>query len=136
MYNSLHLYYLQQLGISPWLKVKAKNPHKLLIVLNSPSNPKATNLFERLRIAIALSENEVSVVFVDEVMSDETKRHLNRLNPELVLDLGVSTEEMQRFKWACPVLKSYSPEFLLNNPLQKKVLFDAINYINQQLSTV
>jgi DNA polymerase III psi subunit len=69
MYNNRALYYLKQMGITPWITKNAptESAHKL-IVLASASLPKsATHLLKQILASLTLDEEHILLLFNDEI---------------------------------------------------------------------
>lgn len=147
MYSDLTLYYLNQLGITPWIikenfvDVPNKDLIKLVVLVHSNTNKskKAQSLLKRMMAFINLDDDELLILNIGANDSNEpnsTSWHtqLEKKSPLAILSLGCNTETLlSDFNLSCPVLTSKDPEHLLSNPSAKKSVFCDLSYLNEKL---
>ena len=151
MYSNLTLYYLNQMGIVPWVtresyahfigseKSTELSRVKLLILL--PLNPshKAQALFKQIINFINLPEADLLKLHVVE---EEVLFNKQLLDAKIILDtslvawsLGLKKELFLASNLNCTVIHSDSIDHLLQHPQAKKKMFADLSFIKKQLST-
>jgi hypothetical protein len=135
MYSHLTLYYLNQIGITPWINKQDSlnnksqmSDHiapKIIIVKNNKLDNKAEGLFNRMVSYINLKEPDllISETLSSSLVSDEQ-------SPQAILLLGVDFEDLiSELNLKCPVFTGVSPDVLLINPSEKRAVFQALHSI-------
>lgn len=146
MYSNTALYYLNQLGIRPWIKrtsllFKEDNQtqqecFKLLVFISSTLSAKAKSLLQQMMACINLEQHELSIIPVEarDFSSQNSAQWQNQI-PAAILVLGLNESPLlQELHFSCPVFSSIDPEHLINHPVDKKIIFKDLNTINQLLS--
>ncbi|MDR3442362.1 MAG: DNA polymerase III subunit psi [Legionella sp.] len=146
MYSNTTLYYLNQLGIRPWIKrtsllFKEDNQaqqeyFKLLVFISSTLSAKAKSLLQQMMTCINLEQHELSIIPVEERdFSSQNSAQWHNQTPAAILVLGLNESPLlQEVHFSCPVLSSIDPDHLINHPADKKIIFKDLNTINQLLS--
>ncbi|KTD50781.1 DNA polymerase III subunit psi [Legionella quateirensis] len=137
MYTNLTLYYLKQLGITPWVHketclvleppaLKSKQASPSLIVIKQPHlSKKAEVLLKKMIAYLDLNETEV---LVSETPQEYSFSENN--SPKVIWVLGLEYSELfHTTQCHCPVLSGVSPEHLLHNPLEKREVFKVLHSI-------
>lgn len=125
MYSNLTLYYLNQLGITPWViksrAIKEEGIPKLMVISPENISKKAQILLKRMLDFLG---------FPFELIHNATDyKHWD--NPLLaVLILGIDGLDLHV---NCPVFSSMNPEFLLENPAYKKQAFKELSCVKEQI---
>ncbi|MFI4955451.1 MAG: DNA polymerase III subunit psi [Gammaproteobacteria bacterium] len=145
MYNERSLYYLNQLGITPWITRgqgasclgEAQNTLKLVVFSLSNQSKKAQILLKRMMAFVALDESELLMICVDNINPETAhlKMHqvvLANATPLAVLTLGVDTTHLaQELNLQCPILSNFNLDHLLHNPAEKRKVFnDLLSVLN------
>ncbi|TAL61905.1 MAG: hypothetical protein EPN84_07205 [Legionella sp.] len=130
MYDQRKLYYLQQMGIRPWVSATPIISNKLIVLMSSRISAKAQALTKRFLSLIQLGEDELEVVHIQD---NDLSSQLKNKNPWMILSLGFQAKELEPLNLNCHIVSTYSPEFLLQFPLQKKVLLKDLQFINVQI---
>ncbi len=134
MYSDLTLYYLKQLGITPWvMKQNVSNnteqilnviAPKIVILKKNTLNDKAEVLFRKMVNYLNLNDSEL---LITESLSSSSL--FEKHSPQAILLLGLNSDEFVSNNFNCPVLFGNSPEDLLTNPLEKRSVFKALHSI-------
>lgn len=112
-YNPLQLYYLNQLGIVPWVqRTKETEAIKLAVILPEQPSQKGKNLLKQMLLFVGLPENEVHIT---------SSAALNKSMPLAALALGVAPSDTN-----FPIFSGENLEFILNNPSCKKQIFSTL----------
>ncbi len=131
MYSNLSLYYLNQLGIRPWIKRTEVLEDRLKLFVFSPSNLsiKATILLNQMIKYIHLDSNELILIPIQDSASLSDYRHqIDQKNPLAVLVIGINPSQLNL---NCPMVLCDSPDDLLQHPTHKKKVFQELSYLNQ-----
>ncbi len=136
MYSDLSLYYLGQIGITPWImrdvqEVSLSNErHKLVILKKAKYSDKAQILLKRMLAFINCDENDVLIIDVDK--SPLKGEQFNNQSPVAVLGFGLDVNQyLCDAPLDCPILSSVDPQALIENPSSKKKIFKDLMYINE-----
>lgn len=152
MYSNLTLYYLNQMGINPWIKKETysnivnrsvinsiNSSIKLVVFISSNQSDKARILFKRMMSFINVGMEELLIINVDSSVigdrhSQEWKEQLKNKKPLATLVLGVNTIDLSGLNFGCPVISGMEPDFLLKQPKEKKNIFKVLNYIKDLIN--
>lgn len=160
MYSNLTLYYLNQMGINPWIYKEnsltlheadslatsdlsdssESTPLKLVIILSSELNSKAQLLFKRMIDYINIDDNELLTITMEQNgLPDNAHQQwasqLDNKKPLAVLSLGPKANQfLTDDNISYPVLQSMPLEYLLNNPSYKKKIFQDLHYIKNLIT--
>lgn len=140
MPSELTYYYLNQMGIIPWVvKATPINPsprHQadkhVIVLMSADDNLKVLSLVKRIVACIPLTS-----VFLD--VDDKNGIHcwhqeLNQTAPVALWSLSSNAEDFIReFKMTCPILSSLDPLYVLNNPSSKRQVFADITALKVTL---
>jgi hypothetical protein len=122
MYNPVSLYYLNQLGITPWIKKETllnQNHSKLIVLYSANTTKKAELLWNKIISYLSIEGLELSL-HCDNFLS-ELKMQLNKQIPMAILVFGINSDSFPTdIVNTCPIMYCPSMEYLLNNPLDKK----------------
>lgn len=135
MYSNLTLYYLNQIGIIPWVKKQSSlnnkpelseySAPKLIILKNNTLNDKAEALFKKMLGYLNLNESDL---LVSDSLSPALV--LDEQSPKAILLLGMELETLtSRTNLSCPVLSGVSPDVLLKKPSEKRAVFQVLHSI-------
>ncbi len=141
MYSNLNLYYLNLMGIKPWLNKNNLNPNKtnievkLLILTSSNLSIKEKTLLQQIIHFLALeNEHYKHVELQNGILSDE-----RALESKCILILGDDSELNHSVIKTCITtkvfFKSNSLNELINNPLLKKKLFKLLVSLKEGLTS-
>lgn len=137
MYSKKSLYYLNQLGIRPWIQrsdslsmFQGEAPQKeifqLVVVLSSTLSVKAQSLCNQLIVYFNFSRRVLEVlVFKDCEFSDQFPIKIEPKNPKAILVLGGGVHHLD---CDCPVVHSMDPEYLVANPEEKRNAFKQLHH--------
>ena len=127
MYSNLTLYYLNQLGITPWVVKsragEAEGVAKLAVLLPESISDKAQVLLKRM----------LDFVGLPYLLIHKTKEYTHRDNPLWLAVLVLGLDELT-LQVKCPVFSSMDPDFLLENPLCKKQVLHVLSSVKEQIS--
>lgn len=136
MYTDLTLYYLNQLGIVPWVhrtgdKVLGQLDKRclVLIVLPNELKGKALALFTHILNYLALSDDELITVTLGH--ADELHMHMTNKKPQFILSLGLTFPPLTQNNNT--MLAGLSLDSLLLQPAHKKKLFQQLQQIKRGL---
>lgn len=118
MYSNLNLYYLEQLGIKPWVTRQSTQPglnplnesKPMIVFIDSALSPKARNLMRQMLAFIGKSHEQFNEV-------SDTESLLSSLSKSsVVINFTKQSKPEKANEWInCP-----HPEFLLSHPKEKK----------------
>ncbi|MDI1352332.1 MAG: DNA polymerase III subunit psi [bacterium] len=139
MFNNLTLYYLNQMGIIPWVdKEGAKTTNvdpiavKLILITSKMSN-KTQIFFNRVLDYLNLAEKDLSMITLGENNKEAQKQIINTMItkaiPQAVLILGLNKDLLTPHNVQCPIISVSNPEYFMDNPTAKKSLFQELQYI-------
>lgn len=127
MYTEQNLYYLNQMGIEPWV-VKTTGPRLLVLTTNSQQTEKEKTLLEALLNFMGLPKTEVLLKSIESIHED-----MNQLAYSSLIAVLQLTDKKQDVKIPCPCFYSLSLKQLLANPKAKKELLMELIKIKQLL---
>ncbi len=131
MYSNLNLYYLNQMGIRPWIKRTEVLEDRVKLFVFSPSNLsiKATTLLNQMIKYIHLDSHELILIPVQDSGSlSHYKHQIDQKKPSAILVIGIIPAQLNL---NCPVVTCDSPDDLLQHPAHKKKVFKELSYLNQ-----
>ena len=139
MTTQLHHYYLQQMGIEPWIIRRRPSQAKIKLLIlaeNFPFAGKAASLFDNMLKSIGLLPSDIGIlsecfdkntpILVFGVVSAHNL--LNSTEPLANLRQKIHTIQGQ------PVLVSFHPNELLQHPNDKKKAYQDLRQMEQLLS--
>ncbi|CAM4495035.1 MAG: hypothetical protein LEGION0403_FIIPPAGN_00523 [Legionella sp.] len=137
MYSNLTLYYLNQIGIRPWIKREAQeqpqeisNAVKLAVFVSSTLSTKAQSLLQQMMGYLNLNDAEFTVI---SAQKDERQQRDTNLRPFAILAFGLSQEQLSA-KERSSVFNTFDLDYLLKNPREKRTVFKVLNEIKQLVS--
>ncbi|MBL7480137.1 DNA polymerase III subunit psi [Legionella bononiensis] len=137
MYSNLTLYYLKQLGITPWVhketclglerqESESEQISPILIIIKKPHLSKKAEILLNKMLAY-LGLNATDVLISESLQEYSFSKHKS---PKVIWVLGVELSELfHSTQCQCPVLSGVSPEHLLDNPMEKKEAFKMLHFI-------
>lgn len=136
MYSNLTLYYLNQIGIRPWIKREVQeqlqekpNSVKVAVFVSSTLSTKARSLLQQMIRYLNLNEDELTVI---PTQKEELPRYAS-LTPFATLVFGLSQEQLLA-KEQTPVFNTLDLDYLLSNPREKRTVFKVLSEIKQLVS--
>ena len=145
MFNNLTLYYLNQLGIYPWVlnketssllnKQDVLKPHLLQIVIikSLNFNSKAELLLNKLMNYIDLDDSNSLMMNINkdnESQPDYLYKRIKEISPSAIIIFNNESEELYNtLKVDCPLVLSIDPDYLLNNPSAKRKAYHDLTHI-------
>ena len=143
MFSNLTLYYLNQLGIAPWINKESSlkllnksnkvesNLLKLVVLVSSDLSNKAQVLFNHMMAYINVENDELLIIkILTQDLADNKNRQwftqIEKNTPRAVFALGFNANDLfADSNSTYPIVQSFTPEYLLDNPsYKKKVLHD------------
>ncbi|CAM2874501.1 DNA polymerase III subunit psi [Legionella worsleiensis] len=138
MYSTLNLYYLNQLGITPWInneiiapvtsdsaEIKHQNIPLVIIMKQPQLSKKAEILLNKMIAYLNLGDSDV---FITENLQHSS--FVKNDSPKAVLSLGIESSALvDTMMLKCPFLFAPSPEQLISNPLEKREILKVLNSI-------
>jgi hypothetical protein len=152
MFSNLTLYYLNHLGITPWINKESSlklldksnkienNVFKLVVLVSSDLSSKAQVLLNRMMAYINVANDELLMVEIlpQDLVDNKNRQWFNQIEkntPRAVLVLGLNNKELLAdLNPAYPVVQSFTPEYLLDNPSYKKKVFNDLSALKRLLS--
>lgn len=143
MYSNTTLYYLNQIGIRPWVMrdrsisevdcAIQQEKFKLLVFIASNLSIKAQSLLKQMMAYINLCEQELAIIPVQENESfSNYNSHIKQKKPLAILFLGPNHRNEETYLNSdCPVFVSTDPEYLLVHPVEKRKVFNELSSIRQ-----
>lgn len=146
MFSNLSLYYLKQIGITPWI-IRRNDPVvtnqeespedkiiKLVVVVSSTLNAKAKSLLKYILTFINLNDDELLIIN-ESANSENDRSNLGSQSPLAVLALGSSfANTMNESTFNCPIFSSMDLNHYIANPTDKKRIFKDLMQINNLLA--
>lgn len=137
MYTNLTLYYLNQMGIVPWVHKGCDASVELrpiscslLVVLSSALSNKAQSLFNQMLNYLGLAETELMILTL--AHSDELISYLDVNKPLFIVAFGLSLNDIVPND--AQMLSNSSLEEILMHPANKKQVFQQLSWIKMQLT--
>ncbi|WP_133135389.1 DNA polymerase III subunit psi [Legionella rowbothamii] len=137
MYNNLTLYYLNQMGIRPWIKREAQEQSqevskavKLVVFVSSTLSAKAQSLLQQMIGYLNLNDGEYTVL---PAQKSEVRKRYSAITSFATLVFGLSPEELFS-KEQAPVFNTFDLDYLLSNPSEKRTVFKVLSEIKQLVS--
>jgi DNA polymerase III psi subunit len=137
MYSNQTLYYLNQIGIRPWIKREAQEQSqevtkavKLAVFVSSTLSAKAQFLLQQMMGYLNLSDDELTVI---SAQKNELQQRHTTVTPFVTLVFGLSQEQVVS-KEKASVFNTFDLDYLLSNPSEKRTVFKVLNEIKQLVS--
>lgn len=145
MYSNLTLYYLNQMGITPWISkdsplYSANEPKvissvQLLVLTNGLLNLKEQSLLRNIISWLGLSANNwVHLQIKTDATKPEMAADLSEFESDNYLSFGLPHDFFTEFRSAKPVVQVDPLSLLLNNAFTKKKLFNCLVTLKTHLS--
>ena len=152
MFSNLTLYYLNRLGITPWINKETSlklldksnkienNLLKLVVLVSADLSSKAQVLLNRMMAYINVENDALLMVkILPQDLADNKDRQwstqIEKNTPRAVLVLGLNSNDLLAdLNPAYPVVQSFTPEYLLENPSYKKKVFHDLSTLKRLLS--
>ena len=127
MYSNLTLYYLNQMGIKPWIKKTTQQTQiKLLVIIPSNLSLKAQSLLKQILSFINLNSEKTRIISIQESIV------LKAYDPLAILLLGCNQSELEsNLNIKCPIFFGASLEYLIQHPSEKRKILKELNLINE-----
>lgn len=123
MYSESTLYYLNQIGIQPWVRKNVQQP-RLLVLVPSQQSLKAQKLVQNMLGYLGLPKSELMLLGVTDM------KNLELGSLKVVWNLGARVlEDLKNY----PIVASCDPEYLVGNPAQKKGVLGELLQVKQLL---
>jgi DNA polymerase III psi subunit len=144
MYSDLTLYYLNQIGIRPWVKkehhsalIPAQHTPVLkirskLLILTATLQGKAELLLRKMIHCIGLTDEQLELIQIQ----DLSEHWLKNVNPSALFSLGVDLPDfVSKALVDCPIIRSFSLEHLIEKPADKKRALQDLYSFKHHLSS-
>lgn len=124
MFPSKSLYYLNLMGIQPWVRRERRIEHKWLVLVSSPLHGKSLNFLHNILHVMGI---EIKQCVVKDV-SEQALQLLEdlRWKPVSVLCFSTSKPMSEKLPTDFPVFSFSDLGDFIKNPKQKKELFQKI----------
>ena len=117
-------YYLQTMGIEPWVMRHTESQALMTVVVDAEIRDVNQNkLFHAMFRSIGVSEDMLDVVYG--LDADNFKKHIQKINPRVVIALGCKVEACDK----TPVIVMHHPSDLLQNPSDKKKAYAELGQV-------
>jgi hypothetical protein len=108
-------YYLQTMGIEPWVIRRTESSVLMTVVMDAEIHDASQNkLFYAMFRSIDVSEDMLEVVY--DLDESSFKKHIQKTKPRVIIALGCKVEACD----TTPVIVMHHPSDLLQNPIDKK----------------
>lgn len=145
MYSNLTLYYLNQMGICPWInkenslesieKSSTVCPLKLVVLVSNELKGKAESLFKHMMTYLNIINDELLIIKIKEEDSNQWISSVEKIRPQAILALGPDLKnKFVNLNLPYPALQSLAPEYLLNHPSYKKNAFQDLAQLKKLIS--
>jgi len=147
MLSNLQTYYLQTMGIEPWVLRKSESQALITVLLDEKiCDVNQKKLFCAMFQSIVLPEEMLDVVYA--LNADGFKQHINKVKPQVIVALGhaagknlfnnhATLESMRKHVHAYEkthVIVTYHPLDLLQDPIDKKEAYRDLALVKAALS--
>lgn len=139
MYTDLNLYYLNALGIRPWIKKSnselTKATVKLFIFHQGDLSKKAKNLLNSILFYLDIKTSELIIVHENQ-FSNIFPDSFKTAPPQSCLALGFNLDYFpEDLRQYCPIISTLSLDTVLNDPIQKRSILEDLRVIKNLLQT-
>ncbi|NCT56124.1 MAG: hypothetical protein GW760_00170 [Legionella sp.] len=118
------LYYLQTMGIEPWVMRRVESPELITVVMEQRlENPRQKKLIQAMFQSMGVSENMLDMLYDSE--ADNLNQHIHKTKPRVIVALGCKVEVRDE----TPVVNMHHPAELLQNPCDKKKVYHALGRV-------
>jgi len=143
MLTDKQTYYLQTMGIEPWVMRNTHSQVLMTVVVDaSILDDKQSKLLYAMFRSIGLSEEMIDVVY--DLNTDNLKKHIQKIKPRIIIALGCTAgqnllhtqstfDSMRRQRHTydgTPLVVTYHPSDLLQNPIDKKEAYRDLALVN------
>ena len=138
MYTDTTLYYLNQIGIRPWIRrsladTAKQETIKLLVFRSATLTTKSQSLLQQMLHYINLPESDFSIISIQE--GDSPNNYHAKIKQKAPLAIWVlGLEAINQDNLHCPVITSINPDHLIKNPSDKRKAFQELHYMKQLIS--
>ncbi len=142
MYTQSTLYYLNQLGIRPWVpRVPLLPLAKLLIVISTELNNRASLLLERMMSSIDIDKDRYSLFYVGGKSFQHDFQHAMKqiANQSELLCLVLGSVDLGAMKLKLnqsTIIESLDLNYVVENPLKKKRVYNDLLSLKQLLHSI
>jgi hypothetical protein len=132
MYSNQSLYYLQQIGIFPWITRKPPTPvgPRLIVFIAESLSEPAKNLVYKILLSLVLDEKELLIIHLKEKMSAD---EIQQDKPPLGLIFGDDLKKLLPQKHLDTAIITLDPVSLLENPIKKKEVLAHLSQVQRLL---
>ncbi len=137
MYSNLTLYYLNQIGIRPWIKREEQeqaqvlsNAVKLAVFVSSTLSVKAESLLQQMIGYLNLNDDEFTVISAQKIGLQPRDMACASL---ATLVFGVSQEQVYTQEQSI-LFNTLDLDYVLSNPREKRTVFKVLSEIKQLVS--
>jgi DNA polymerase III psi subunit len=118
------LYYLQTMGIEPWVMRRVESPELITVVMAQRlENPRQKKLMQAMFQSMGVSEKMLDIVY--DTHADNLKKHLHKTKPRVIIALGCKVDVCDE----TPVVIMHHPADLLQNPCKKHEVYHALGRV-------
>lgn len=142
MYSNLTLYYLNQMGITPWINKEPRSNlvlqsnestvYQLVVLTSTPLNDKMRTLFHQMISYVNLQHEDVYIMTVGKQDGVQWGEQLLEKTGRALLSFGPSINDLNL---PYPKFHSVPLEYLLDNPSSKKEVFQVLSHLKVCLQT-
>ncbi len=142
MYSNLSLYYLEQLGIKPWIKRdegQLEKKKQLVVLLDDSLSSKARFLLDKILDFISLDKHDKPLILTEKADAATLKR-CNRYDALVVLNfrkahsVNIIEELKGQSSPRLSLIDMSSPDDLLSHPVDKKKVFQQLLKVKDLIS--
>lgn len=129
MLTDKQTYYLQTMGIEPWVMRHVQSHILITAVVNAAIHDvHQKKLLYAMFRSIGVSENKLDVV--DDLDADKLKRHIQKTKPRIIIALGCELEACDN----TPMMSMPHLSDLLQNPHDKKEVYRDLALVKAALT--
>lgn len=134
MYNNLNLYYLNQIGITPWIiREEALIVPRLIILTSEKITGKAQDLLKKMIAYLNVSEEDFILFQLKDKNKLEEEPWFSMMQADsstILLSLGLDILNAYKGR----IISSLNPNHLLHHPKDKRQVFKDLNTIQKMLA--
>ncbi|MDF1684110.1 MAG: hypothetical protein P1U36_05590 [Legionellaceae bacterium] len=121
-------YYLQTMGIEPWVMRRAESSGLITVVMSQPMHDaRQKKLCDAMFRSIGVSEDMLDMVY--NLDADKLKTHVQQTQPRVMIALGSQLEGKIDAGDQVLVITMHHPADLLQNPHHKKEAYHALGRV-------
>lgn len=130
MLTHQQMYYLQTMGILPWVMRRVESPVLITVVMKQRiHDARQKKLVDAMFRSIGVSEKMLDMLY--DSQADNLNQYIHKTKPRVIIALGCKVDVCDE----TPVVDMYHPADLLQNPCHKHEVYHALGRVAACLMT-